>query len=61
MKIGFIFAVLKFQDNKNRDISSVGLERCLDRAEVIGSNPIYPTKKSQSNALAFTILQRLRS
>src|SRR5690606_4425121 len=26
-----------------RDISSVGLERCLDRAEVTGSNPVYPT------------------
>ena len=25
------------------DISSVGLERCLDRAEVTGSNPVYPT------------------
>ena len=28
------------------DISSVGLERCLDRAEVTGSNPVYPTNYS---------------
>ena len=27
----------------NWGISSVGLERCLDRAEVTGSNPVYPT------------------
>ena len=26
-----------------RVISSVGLERCLDRAEVTGSNPVLPT------------------
>ena len=26
-------------------ISSVGLERMLDRHEVTGSNPVYPTKK----------------
>ena len=25
------------------DLSSVGLERCLDRAEVMGSNPLDPT------------------
>lgn len=29
----------------NRAISSVGLERCLDRAEVTGSNPVWPTNK----------------
>ena len=28
-----------------RAISSVGLERCLDRAEVTGSNPVWPTNK----------------
>jgi len=27
----------------NRDLSSVGLERCFDRAEVMGSNPLGPT------------------
>lgn len=27
-----------------RVISSVGLERCFDRAEVTGSNPVLPTK-----------------
>ncbi len=26
-----------------RGISSVGLERCLDRAEVTGSNPVFHT------------------
>ena len=26
-------------------ISSAGLERCLDRAEVTGSNPVYPTNE----------------
>ena len=25
------------------DLSSVGLERCFDRAEVMGSNPLGPT------------------
>ena len=28
-----------------RAISSVGLERCLDRAEVTGSNPVWLTNK----------------
>lgn len=28
------------------DFSSVGLERCLDRAEVAGSNPVSPTLAS---------------
>lgn len=32
-----------FLCSKKRDISSVGLERCLDRAEVTGSNPVYLT------------------
>ncbi len=31
--------------HRNRAISSVGLERCLDRAEVTGSNPVWPTNK----------------
>ena len=26
-----------------RDVSSVGSERCFDRAEVIGSSPVRPT------------------
>ena len=29
---------------ENRVISSVGLERCFDRAEVTGSNPVLPTR-----------------
>ena len=29
---------------KKRDVSSVGLERLLDRQEVTGSNPVRPTK-----------------
>jgi len=28
---------------KKWDLSSVGLERCFDRAEVMGSNPLGPT------------------
>jgi hypothetical protein len=28
---------------KNSELSSVGLERCLDKAEVMGSNPLAPT------------------
>ena len=27
----------------SRDVSSVGLERCFDRAEVTGSSPVRPT------------------
>lgn len=29
-------------------ISSVGLERCFDRAEVTGSSPVLPTRKGVS-------------
>ena len=35
-----------------RAVSSVGLERRLDRAEVVGSNPIPPTiLKTSSNLI----------
>ena len=42
---------------QNRDISSVGLERCLDRAEVTGSNPVCPTssRKSMPKGMDFFI------
>ena len=33
-----------------RDVSSVGSERCFDRAEVTGSSPVRPT--SANSALA---------
>lgn len=35
-----------------RVISSVGLERCLDRAEVTGSNPVLPTIKFLARGVA---------
>lgn len=43
--IGFDFCIIFAPQ---WDISSVGLERCLDRAEVTGSNPVYPTLFSSS-------------
>ena len=35
-----------------RDVSSVGLERLLDRQEVTGSNPVRPTSKNHKIGLA---------
>ncbi len=34
-------------------VSSAGLERCLDRAEVAGSNPARFTKKAPISAFLF--------
>ena len=40
-----------------RDVSPVGLERCLHTAEVIGSNPIRPTKfRSRGLSSAFFVI-----
>ncbi len=40
-----------------REVSSVGLERRLDRAEVMGSNPLLPTIKKPGKLSRLFILQ----
>ena len=52
MFLQFAGKCLYWRFNPSRGVSSVGLERCLDRAEVIGSNPIRPTNK---NAMQSTL------
>ena len=34
---------LSYSETQNRDVSPVGLERCLHTAEVTGSSPVRPT------------------
>ncbi len=41
----------------NTGLSSVGLERCLDRAEVTGSNPVVSTKMGVSVGVRVSVVE----
>ena len=49
IKEGSIYVVLEL----TRDVSSAGLEHCLDKAGVAGSSPVHPTNLTFFTRLGF--------